>query len=84
MHRYLKRREESPSGPLWCRRWCPLLQGLCCNSRKQVRTTAITYLQRSLLVHDLQSLTAGEWESYFYPFASQTVGAPTLDGFHPS
>ena len=53
---------------LWGRGWCPLLQGiarLCCDSRKQVRTTAITYLQRSLLVHDLQSLTAAEWESCF-------------------
>lgn len=56
----------SPS--LWIRGWCPLLQGiarLCCDSRKQVRTTAITYLQRSLLVHDLQNLTASEWESCF-------------------
>lgn len=56
----------SPS--LWSRGWCPLLQGiarLCCDSRKQVRTTAITYLQRSLLVHDLQSLAASEWESCF-------------------
>lgn len=56
-------------GPsLWVRGWCPLLQGiarLCCDSRKQVRATAITYLQRSLLVHDLQSLTASEWESCF-------------------
>ena len=53
---------------LWVRGWCPLLQGiarLCCDSRKQVRATAITYLQRSLLVHDLQSLTASEWESCF-------------------
>jgi brefeldin A-resistance guanine nucleotide exchange factor 1 len=56
-------------GPsLWCRGWCPLLQGiarLCCDARKQVRTTAITYLQRSRLVHDLQSLSASEWESCF-------------------
>jgi len=58
--------QDHPS--LWVRGWCPLLQGiarLCCDSRKQVRTTAITYLQRSLLVHDLQSLTAAEWESCF-------------------
>lgn len=27
--------------------------------------TAITYLQRALLVHDLQTLTADEWESCF-------------------
>ena len=65
----LSEEKNAHLGPsLWCRGWCPLLQGiarLCCDSRKQVRTTAITYLQRSLLVHDLQSLTAGEWESCF-------------------
>lgn len=27
--------------------------------------SAITYLQRALLVHDLQTLTADEWESCF-------------------
>lgn len=57
---------QNPS--LWRRGWCPLLQGiarLCCDSRKLVRTAAISCLQRSLLVHDLQSLTAGEWESCF-------------------
>lgn len=31
----------------------------------KVRMTAITYLQRALLVHDLQTLTADEWESCF-------------------
>lgn len=31
----------------------------------QVRMSAITYLQRALLVHDLQTLTASEWESCF-------------------
>ncbi|XP_059472257.1 Golgi-specific brefeldin A-resistance guanine nucleotide exchange factor 1 isoform X2 [Neocloeon triangulifer] len=53
---------------LWSIGWCPLLQGiarLCCDSRKQVRTSAITYLQRALLVHDLQTLTPAEWESCF-------------------
>ncbi|KAK6628289.1 hypothetical protein RUM43_002101 [Polyplax serrata] len=53
---------------LWSQGWCPLLQGiarLCCDSRKQVRMSAITYLQRALLVHDLQTLTADEWESCF-------------------
>ncbi|XP_066992463.2 Golgi-specific brefeldin A-resistance guanine nucleotide exchange factor 1 [Anabrus simplex] len=53
---------------LWAQGWCPLLQGiarLCCDSRKQVRMSAITYLQRALLVHDLQTLTAPEWESCF-------------------
>ncbi|GLH14697.1 Golgi-specific brefeldin A-resistance guanine nucleotide exchange factor 1 [Gryllus bimaculatus] len=53
---------------LWARGWCPLLQGiarLCCDSRKQVRTSAVTYLQRALLVHDLQTLSAHEWEGCF-------------------
>uniref|UniRef100_A0A1I8F3U2 HEAT repeat-containing protein 5B n=1 Tax=Macrostomum lignano TaxID=282301 RepID=A0A1I8F3U2_9PLAT len=41
--------------------WCPLLQGmarLCCDNRKPVRMQALTYLQRSLLFHDLRSLYA--------------------------
>ncbi|CAG5122355.1 unnamed protein product, partial [Candidula unifasciata] len=53
---------------LWGKCWCPLLQGiarLCCDSRRQVRSQALTYLQRALLVHDLQTLTAMEWESCF-------------------
>ncbi|XP_065333294.1 Golgi-specific brefeldin A-resistance guanine nucleotide exchange factor 1 isoform X2 [Cloeon dipterum] len=53
---------------LWSIGWCPLLQGiarLCCDNRKQVRTSAITYLQRALLVPDLQTLSAAEWESCF-------------------
>ena len=60
--------DESDNQSLWSRGWCPLLQGiarLCCDARRQVRTTAITYLHRSLVVHDLQSLTAPEWESCF-------------------
>ncbi|XP_076818522.1 Golgi-specific brefeldin A-resistance guanine nucleotide exchange factor 1-like isoform X2 [Clavelina lepadiformis] len=53
---------------LWDKCWCPLLQGiarLCCDARRQVRTSALTYLQRALLVHDLQTLTGKEWESCF-------------------
>lgn len=53
---------------LWAKCWCPLLQGiarLCCDNRKQVRMSALTYLQRALLVHDMQTLTAVEWESCF-------------------
>uniref|UniRef100_H2ZA16 SEC7 domain-containing protein n=1 Tax=Ciona savignyi TaxID=51511 RepID=H2ZA16_CIOSA len=53
---------------LWGKCWCPLLQGiarLCCDARRQVRTSALTYLQRALLVHDLQTLTGKEWESCF-------------------
>ncbi|CAH1968968.1 unnamed protein product [Acanthoscelides obtectus] len=53
---------------LWTQGWCPLLQGiarLCCDNRKQVRMSAITYLQRALLVHDLQTLSGPEWEQCF-------------------
>lgn len=38
---------------------------LCCDARRQVRMQALTYLQRALLVHDLQTLDAAEWESCF-------------------
>lgn len=57
---------QQPS--LWAVGWCPLLQGigrLCCDSRKEVRMSAITYLQSALLMHDLQTLSAQEWESCF-------------------
>ena len=53
---------------LWTKCWCPLLQGiarLCCDVRRDVRMSALTYLQRALLVHDLQNLTAVEWEACF-------------------
>lgn len=54
---------------LWTQGWCPLLQGiarLCCDIRRQVRMSAITYLQRALLVHDLQTLNGPEWEACFH------------------
>ncbi len=38
---------------------------MCCDCRRQVRSQALTYLQRALLVHDLQTLSAVEWESCF-------------------
>ena len=38
---------------------------MCCDTRKLVRQTAITYLQRALLAHELQSLTTSEWEACF-------------------
>ncbi|CAH1795726.1 unnamed protein product, partial [Owenia fusiformis] len=38
---------------------------LCCDTRRQVRSQALTYLQRALLVHDLQTLSAVEWEACF-------------------
>ncbi|XP_061646652.1 Golgi-specific brefeldin A-resistance guanine nucleotide exchange factor 1 isoform X5 [Phyllopteryx taeniolatus] len=59
---------EADSQTLWTSCWCPLLQGiawLCCDARRQVRMQALNYLQRALLVHDLQTLNAAEWESCF-------------------
>ena len=53
---------------LWIKCWCPLLQGiarLCCDNRKEIRMSALTILQRSLLAEDLQTMTAAEWESCF-------------------
>ncbi|NWS72399.1 GBF1 factor, partial [Crotophaga sulcirostris] len=62
------RKIEADSRTLWSSCWCPLLQGiawLCCDARRQIRMQALTYLQRALLVHDLQALDALEWESCF-------------------
>ncbi|KAK0051833.1 Golgi-specific brefeldin A-resistance guanine nucleotide exchange factor 1 [Biomphalaria pfeifferi] len=59
---------DTKAPTLWGKCWCPLLQGiarLCCDARRQVRSQALTYLQRALLVHDLQTLSAIEWESCF-------------------
>merc|ERR1719233_2424836 len=53
---------------LWDMAWCPVLQGiarLCCDTRASVRTQALTLLQRSLLVSDLQVLTPAQWEFAF-------------------
>ncbi|XP_050501190.1 Golgi-specific brefeldin A-resistance guanine nucleotide exchange factor 1 [Diabrotica virgifera virgifera] len=60
--------EISQETSLWTQGWCPLLQGiarLCCDTRRPVRMSAITYLQRALLVHDLQTLSGSEWEQCF-------------------
>lgn len=59
---------EVSSETMWKTVWCPLLQGfalLCCDSRRPVRTTALTYLQKALLLHDLKVLNAQQWESCF-------------------
>ncbi|KAK7901666.1 hypothetical protein WMY93_018435 [Mugilogobius chulae] len=67
-HQAEGRRIEADSQTLWSSCWCPLLQGiawLCTDARRQVRMQALTYLQRALLVHDLQTLDAAEWESCF-------------------
>lgn len=53
---------------LWTKCWCPLLQGiaqLCCDVRREVRMSALTYLQRALLIPDLHTLGALEWEGCF-------------------
>lgn len=53
---------------LWSQGWCPLLQGIArisTDHRRQVRTSAITCLQRALLMHDLQTLTGPEWSGCF-------------------
>lgn len=64
--------EESGSMPqctaLWSQGWCPLLQGIariCTDHRYEVRKFAISYLQRSLLSHDLQPLSGPEWVGCF-------------------
>eukprot|EP00090_Calanus_glacialis_P001547 TRINITY_DN11122_c0_g1_i1.p1 TRINITY_DN11122_c0_g1~~TRINITY_DN11122_c0_g1_i1.p1 ORF type:complete len:1921 (+),score=712.97 TRINITY_DN11122_c0_g1_i1:73-5835(+) len=59
---------ERGTEELWDMAWCPVLQGmarLCCDSRASVRTQALTLLQRSLLVSDLQVLSPGQWEYAF-------------------
>lgn len=53
---------------LWSQAWCPLLQGMArlgTDQRRNVRTGAITCLQRALLAHDLQTLSGPEWEGCF-------------------
>lgn len=64
--------EESGAMPqctaLWSQGWCPLLQGIariCTDHRYEVRKFAISYLQRSLLSHDLQPLSGPEWVGCF-------------------
>ena len=59
---------DSVVSNLWTKCWCPILQGiarLCCDSNGEVRMHALQYLQRALLVHELQTLSAMEWEACF-------------------
>ncbi|CAF1184629.1 unnamed protein product, partial [Didymodactylos carnosus] len=56
------------SSILWFKCWCPILQGmarLCCDYRRPVRSSALNYLQRSVLLPELHILSAQEWESVF-------------------
>ncbi|XP_054008393.1 Golgi-specific brefeldin A-resistance guanine nucleotide exchange factor 1 [Hylaeus anthracinus] len=69
---------------LWPQAWRPLLQGiarLCCDARRPVRTAAITYLQSTLLAHDLAQLSAVEWsqclEQVLFPLLAQLLGPIT-------
>ena len=60
--------DNTSSEFLWFALWCPLLQGIalfCCDSRRPVRTCALTFLQRALLLHDLRVLSASQWENCF-------------------
>ena len=60
--------DNASSEFLWTALWCPLLQGIalfCCDSRRPVRTCALTFLQRALLLHDLKVLSASQWENCF-------------------
>lgn len=73
---------------IWTLGWKPLLQTiaiLCSDSRKPIRTTAIAYLQRALLVHDLQQLSPSEWCSCFnevlFPLMSKLL--EPLNPFDP-
>ena len=50
---------------------------MCCDSRKSVRQTAITYLQRALLAHELQNLTSWEWEACFLEVSQAETTPPS-------
>ncbi|KAF2354695.1 Sec7 domain [Trinorchestia longiramus] len=63
---------------LWQEVLCPLLQGIaryCCDNRSRVRHMALTYLQRALLNHDLQTLDAAQWEACFNKVLFPLLGA---------
>jgi hypothetical protein len=60
--------ENAQVSNLWSKCWCPILQGiarLSCDINGEVRMHALQYLQRALLVHELQKLSAIEWEACF-------------------
>ena len=46
---------------------------MCCDGRRAIRQTAITYLQRALLAHELQVLTAQEWVACFQEVHTLTL-----------
>ncbi|CAF2138284.1 unnamed protein product [Rotaria magnacalcarata] len=60
--------DQTTSSILWHKCWCPILQGiarLCCDPRRPVRSSALGYLQRSVLLPELHILSPTEWESVF-------------------
>lgn len=60
--------DANASSILWYKCWCPILQGiarLCCDPRRPVRSSALGYLQRSVLLPELHILSPIEWESVF-------------------
>ena len=60
--------DQITSNLLWNKCWCPILQGiarLCCDPRRPVRSAALGYLQRSVLLPELHILSPIEWESVF-------------------
>lgn len=64
----LSENENAQVSNLWSKCWCPILQGiarLSCDINGEVRMHALQYLQRALLVHELQKLSAIEWEACF-------------------
>ncbi|CAF3532835.1 unnamed protein product [Rotaria sp. Silwood1] len=67
-HTTLQQTEQTTSSILWYKCWCPILQGiarLCCDPRRPVRSSALGYLQRSVLLPELHILSPTEWESVF-------------------
>ena len=69
---------------LWHLAWCPLLQGMarmCCDPRRSVRQTSITYLQRALLAHELQSLLGNEWEACFLEVSNNSTSYVITDWY---
>ncbi|CAG8585934.1 8500_t:CDS:10, partial [Paraglomus occultum] len=59
---------QTPMGEVWSTYWLPILTGLsqqCYNSCREVRQTAMTYLQRALLNPDLASYNLTEWVVIF-------------------
>ncbi|CAF2709471.1 unnamed protein product [Rotaria sp. Silwood2] len=67
-HTTVQQTDQKTSSILWYKCWCPILQGiarLCCDPRRPVRSSALGYLQRSVLLPELHILSPTEWESVF-------------------